>query len=325
MCIHITSKGGFYSASVKSFEWQVLNAYRGPLASWAVPVFVMMSGALFLSRDIPIKKLYGKYIFRMFTAFVFWSFVYEAIRYVRHDHTMQEAVANFILGYAHMWFLYMISGLYMIVPFMKKIADSETLTKYFLTLALIFACILPETMTILTVFVGKGHNLLSTILWDFHMRFVMGFSGYFLLGYVLDSANISAKLERVIYVAGIIGAVVTLAMSVYTAVLNGSPSQTFHANTTVDLFIMCEAAAVFVFFKKHFNKESKLAGKLAQCSFGAYLVHYGIVSFAASLGINALTFSPIISVPAIACGVFIISFTVSAILNRSSLLRKYIG
>ena len=39
----------------------------------------MISGALFLSRDISARKMYSKYILRIVLAFVFWSFIYAVI------------------------------------------------------------------------------------------------------------------------------------------------------------------------------------------------------------------------------------------------------
>ena len=54
-----------------------------------------------------------------------------------------------------MWFLFMITGLYMILQFTRVIAGSEFLTKYFLVLMLIFSVILPEPARIISVFSEK--------------------------------------------------------------------------------------------------------------------------------------------------------------------------
>lgn len=96
----------------------VFNVYHA-LGWIAVPVFCMISGALFLSRDIPIKKLYSKYIFRIFTAFMFWSSVY-ALRFYLKEGNSAKAFELFISGNYHLWFLFMIAGLYMIVPFIEE-------------------------------------------------------------------------------------------------------------------------------------------------------------------------------------------------------------
>lgn len=52
--IHVTSFN-WGKVSVSSFDWQVLNFYNG-IVRFAVPCFVMISGALFLERDVDYKK-----------------------------------------------------------------------------------------------------------------------------------------------------------------------------------------------------------------------------------------------------------------------------
>ena len=121
-----------WSAGVISEYGAVFGIYSA--VTWhAVPVFVMISGSLFLSREITIKELYRKYIFRIAAAFVFWSAVYAVRSYLK-EGSLFSAWDLFVAGNYHLWFLPMIIGLYMIVPFMKVIAESEVLTKYFLAL-----------------------------------------------------------------------------------------------------------------------------------------------------------------------------------------------
>ena len=57
--IHTTMEG-WYNISPRSYNWIVLNFYD-TLVRPAVPLFFMISGALFLSKDsIDIKKLWTK-------------------------------------------------------------------------------------------------------------------------------------------------------------------------------------------------------------------------------------------------------------------------
>ncbi len=75
--LHISSSRNWYTADVNGSEWQVLNFYDS-LSRWSVPVFLMISGSLFLNREIPLKKMYSKYILRLAVAFVFWAVIYAA-------------------------------------------------------------------------------------------------------------------------------------------------------------------------------------------------------------------------------------------------------
>ena len=182
------------------------------IVRWTVSVFVMISGALFLSRDIPIKKIYTKYILRIFMAFVFWSFFYACREYVRNG-SFKKAFELFLTGYYHMWFLYMIVKLYAIIPFVKKIAESETLTKYFLVMAFVIAFVLPETAEIIALFSEEYGEFAVKMAGMFRLNFVWGFTGYFLLGYVLNNAKISRNTKRLIYATGVAGFTATMLMT----------------------------------------------------------------------------------------------------------------
>ena len=320
MVLHVSAYN-WYDTDVHSFEWQILNFYDS-IVRWTVPVFVMISGSLFLSREIELKKIFSKYIFRIATAFIFWSAVYSLARYVKTGSVI-KALATLLGGHYHMWFLFMISGLYMLVPFMKKIAESKFLTKYFLILAFIFAIILPQTITVLSTFyeTEKYGGFASRIFNNFHMEFVMGFTGYFLLGYVLNKIKISFKVERVIYFAGIFGFITTIVMSSLASLIK-SEAVGFYANMSIN--VLLESVAVFIFFKKNFAMKSKLIIKLSKYSFGAYLVHDAIISSLRLFGIHSLSFNPVFSVPMISIIVFVISFSISGVLNQIPVLKKYI-
>ena len=151
MLLHIAEQN-WHSANVLSFEWNVLNFYDS-VVRWAVPVFVMISGALFLDRDYPVSRIYRKNILRIVTAFIFWSLAYALISAVLSNKPMelQAIIVETLKGHYHMWFLFMIVGLYMTVPFLKTIVQSAALTKYFLVLSLIFAFVIPQAIKLLSL------------------------------------------------------------------------------------------------------------------------------------------------------------------------------
>ena len=94
--LHVNSKY-WYSLDINSFDWQVVNFYHGALTRWAVSVYVMISGALFLGRDVPLRRLYGKNILRIVTAFIFWSLIYSIAKYFELGSS-KEALTHFISG-----------------------------------------------------------------------------------------------------------------------------------------------------------------------------------------------------------------------------------
>ena len=55
--IHVAASN-WSNVDVNGMQWQVFNIYDS-LVRWGVPIFVMISGALFLNRDVPIQNIYS--------------------------------------------------------------------------------------------------------------------------------------------------------------------------------------------------------------------------------------------------------------------------
>lgn len=72
--IHVTSVG-LRLCETATPTWNV-NWLLNSVSRWAVPVFFMVSGALFLepSREITLKKLYKKSIFHIVVCIIVWGF-----------------------------------------------------------------------------------------------------------------------------------------------------------------------------------------------------------------------------------------------------------
>ena len=104
-----------------TFNWW-LGCWLFYLAHFSIPVFVMISGALLLddSRRESAAQFYRRRLIRVGIPLVVWTCVYLVVRVVM-DH--EELSAGRALGllltgdsYYHLWFLYMIAGLYLITP-----------------------------------------------------------------------------------------------------------------------------------------------------------------------------------------------------------------
>ena len=324
--IHVSAQH-WRDTDIKSFEWNVFNFYDS-ISRWSVPVFVMISGALFLNGEHSVEKIYKKNILRIVTAFVFWSFLYALIGFITGD-SLRSTVAAFISGHYHMWFLFMIVGLYMITPFLRKIIENDFLMKYFLILSLIFSFIIPQFISVLSLFSQEAGDFLQGVINNIHFNFVVGFSGYFILGYFLNKTPIKKNSRLVIYILGIVGFISTVLLTVLAANYSQKPNGIFYGNLTVN--VLLESAAVFVFFKSIFgnlklnDKAKNLIVKLSKYSFGVYLVHVMVlVALNKVFHINTLSFNPIFSVPIITVLIFIVSYIISAIINNIPILKKYV-
>ena len=325
--LHI-SASRFSKLDYASFQWNVQNVYNG-ISRWGVGIFVMISGALFLKEDIPLKKLYRKYILRIALSFIFWSFLYSLLFNLIPGSSVKDFLKGIVKGHNHLWFLYMIAGMYMIVPFLRKIIVDEKLTRYFLMIGLIFAFIIPQAISIIRVFSEEYGTLAQTVVDNMHLHFVLGFSVYFVLGYYLSQETIPPKLERTILILGMFGLVTTVLGNAVMADHFKNPTEFFYANNTVN--VLLEVVGVFILFKKLFGNvhlsesmERKICA-LSKYSFGAYLIHPAVKRYLdKTIHMSAAAFNPIFSIPLTALVVFIISYALSAILNRIPVVKKYL-
>ena len=289
---------------------QEIFGFYGRLGGWAVPIFVMISGALFLSKDILIKKIYSKYVFRIFTVFLSWSVVY-ALAVYRETKQAENIIPNIITGHYHMWFLPMIAAMYMLVPILKKLTESEMLTKYFLVLSLIFAFALPQAANIISLFSDKYGEAVKKLVNNFYMSSTLKYTGYFVFGHFLSISALSAREKHIIYALGIFSFIISILVR----------------QMGIVLWPLFEASAIFILFKEHCPENQRLRELfvlLGKYSLGVYLVHEAVLQLLRKLGLDVLSFSPMFSVPVISIATFIISFAISTVLNHIPVLKKYI-
>ena len=116
-------------------EWQALTRWDS-LVRWPVPIFIMVTGALFLPRKTELKTMLRSYIPRMAVCYLVWSAVYACYS----GELTAKAIAT---GYYHLWYLPFLCGVYLVLPFLQKIAEDEKLTRWLLLLAVIFGLQIP--------------------------------------------------------------------------------------------------------------------------------------------------------------------------------------
>lgn len=319
--IHVSAQN-WSSTAPDSFEWQVFNFFDA-LSRWAVPSFIMISGALMLGRDIPVRQIYSKYVVRMAVAFIFWSTVYML--------ALGKEKITLITGHYHMWFVLMISGLYICLPLFERIVRDKKALRYYLIISFAAGITLPWLKQIANDFFGMtALARISNALYDnvkaMRLDFIIGCQFYFMLGYYLDTTELGKKQRCAIYILGLLGAMFTVIASSYISIKLGSAKENYYNVFSVNVFFV--AVAVFTAFKyMRFPHErlNRLFIKLGKDSFGTYLVHILILNTVGQrFGINTLSFSPVISVLSITAVVCVVSYAISAIANRIPVLNKYI-
>ena len=332
--LHVTAQNMNY-VELAGTGWNIYNICNG-VSRWGVPVFVMMSGALFIPREIPTKTLYKKYISRMAIAYVVWSAFYAIVDPIGipiftegYKISITEIMGNFISGAVHLWFLPMIIGLYMCIPLIKQLTKNDSLIKYFLLLSFVFCFIKTQTELVVTNLLSGSVQTIfenvNTLFKNFNINLVLGFTSYFILGFYLNKTEINKKKRILIYILGVIGLVSTILLNLAASKNAGKSLETFYSAYSINVILM--AIAVFVWFKynaKGNDKLNKIIVKLSKYSFGAFLVHIFILKVLHTFGIQSTNFHPVLSVPSITIFTAIASYLISLVLNKIPVIKKYI-
>lgn len=325
MVIHIGATG-YGSAGVGGYNWGICWSYT-LLSRFAVPVFVMISGAMFLdpSRDMPFSRLL-KQIKRILITFVFWSFCFALLESAKDASMLSLDYFRLVLekticGHYHMWFLYMIVGLYIATPFLRKISENKRLLQCFIVLSFL----LHNCCALLKVIPATA-GLVESVLHDMELPFFGGYAGCYCLGYYLFRYDIGKKRKRLLYGCAAAAMGTALLSSIAVGVLSKSAPLPMQEESMPYIFLY--AAALFVFVKEHagwFERNSVRKSSivyLASLSFGMYLVHPAVNFVLRKVGVYALTFNPLVCVPLVSLGVCVISLGIIYVIRKVPVMRK---
>ena len=333
--LHI-SAAGFIYCPVLSYDWHISNFYEC-FVRWGVPVFVMVSGMFFLNpqKEITLSKLYRKNIFRIVLAIIFWGILYRSLNVLKVAFvdkadvntilmTLLKEYSHLLFGpvWYHLWFLYMIIGLYMLVPLLRIFTQNakEEHYRYLFIIFILFGSILPllnETLSL----VDSRLNI------NFEIKELLGFSVYCILGYYLSKFEISRKTKLWIY---ILAAISILFQIIGTSIVSWKLNvahQLLYKNYTPNVAI--QATAVFLIIKDmtpkiHFSERAKsIIFTLSRYSFGIYLVHALFNQFFSKIGFTPTHFNPLLTIPLRAIITFLLSFLIIWVLDKIPIIRKY--
>ncbi len=317
--IHIAGSELFLH-SIGSSAWDFYNILDS-FSRFAVPVFIMLSGALFLNPEkrVDIKTLYSKNMLRIICAFAVWSLFYAIVKF---NGDMNAFVKNLLLGHHHMYFLYLIAGLYMAVPILRKICEDERIMGYFLLLALVFTFVLPAVSKL------PYMSVVASIEQKISFRIAVGYSAYFVGGYYLSCVDIPKKGRGAIYVLGILAFLLTAVMTRVFSLHAQKLYDGFYNGFSIN--VLLETVSLFVFAKYNMSKPPKsdrrahVISELSKITFGIYLVHMFVIDVVDSMGILDSVSSSVVYAGAKIALVFITSAIISYIINKIPVLNKYI-
>lgn len=285
------------------------------MTEWCLPVLVMISGAFLLNpqKEFRIKNFYQKNILRLFTALCFWSVIYGIYNVCTTPNTSWTffSVIGPIfykrLPWYHLWFMYMIIGLYVVVPFLR-ICVKFSSRKYFVYFLFLFFAV--NTIEFWNQFMPKL---------NFSIPAITSYLGYFVLGFILYNQQVSQRIRRLIYVLCFLSVVFIVLLHLY----NHQCPRTY-INATNNPFVIILSIGAFLSFKYSniSHRHLCIIQTLSKLSFGVYLVHDLFIQFL------HFDFLPDVAIVVISLkGIVVIccSLLVTYILNKIPFIGKYIS
>lgn len=318
-------------------SWRGANFWDG-LVRWAVPIFVMISGALMLNpqKKFSIKKLYSKNILRLVIAFIVWSLLYFLfdVLVLKNYRGVAWAIKRLVEGNYHLWFIYMIVGLYVATPVLRLITKNRLMTEYFLIVGIVISFILPgiemlcngRVMVTDGSLIARAASILGQSIYvitdSMKFEFAAGYVVYYVLGYWLASGETSKRMRVVYYILGVLGITLTIIYSEKVSLLSGTKWNIFGPRTP---WVIMPAIALFVFAKYHMEKvgQWKIVRVIASLSFGVYLVHVMMIDVAMKTIFKGVQLD-VVTIPLVTMAVFILSAIVVWLIVKVPILRRLV-
>jgi len=286
--------------------------------TWAVPCFVMITGALLLdpTRELTLKKLFSKYLLRVVGALVLFVLLYRlfdmatgvvpatGVSFLEAFKQLYTATS-----WSPLWYLYMLIGLYLLLPFYKKIAahSSEKELRYLLLIYLVFLSLLSLTE-------------LANVASGFYIHVSTIYPFYLFLGYAIHTGAI--RIPRPVSVLLILVGTVGIVLGTKYVLDSGNTAVTMLWKYN-SILVILQSAGLFSLFdsEKAGERELRFLKELDLCTFGVYLIHIILVKYAwAVLGLNP--FEKGYLFPVVVLAVTVISFLVTWVLRKIPGLKQ---
>lgn len=334
-------------------EYTHWAAIYGSLLRPSVPLFVMMTGLLLLPvKKQPLGKFYKKRIYRVLFPFLIWSVLYSMFPWVtgvlglpkeiigdffcytqgQESQSLIDSLKdvamipfNFSHKENHMWYIYLLIGLYLYMPFFSAwIENADRKTKRAFLLIWIISLFIPYLKEYVAncLFERSGY-VFGTDTWnEFGLFYYFaGFNGYLLLGHYVKKGNDWSLMKTFILciLMFAVGYYITYTGFSTTA---SNPNAT---ETEMELFftfcspnVLLMTLATFLLLQKVVITNStviKVLANMTQCGFGIYMVHYFVVGpFFLLIGPSSLPIP--LQVPLMVICIFLCSWAFTALIYK---------
>lgn len=333
----------------------VTGVFWGSLVRSCVPLFIMMSGILLFPVHTDLSTFYSKRIKRVVVPLVFWSIVLPLCFYAylnlksgsgnvlidMENHSLQAtfvkiytAVFNFNHDTTPLWYIYMLIGVYLIIPIFGVWLQQASKKDMKVFLGLWGISLFIPYVKILAPLAGYIGNWGNMGVWGVSnwnefgtFYYFSGFVGYIVLAYYLMKFPLNWSWKKTWVVA-----IPTFAVGYFITFLSFLTIQEYFPGEVATLELVwyfCNinvammTFALFIIFQKVKLKPSLWLKRVAGATFGIYLCHFIFVQMFidAFLPQDLPTTVKILSIAVLGFG---LSYLVTRLLESNKLTRRFV-
>jgi surface polysaccharide O-acyltransferase-like enzyme len=301
---------------VPVIDWWTAD-FLNAMVRFAVPVFVMVTGALLLNREYEIGDFLKKRLVRVVLPFLFWSLVYIWYSWYNEEITFGSDVwANIklvlhLLKYGssyHLWYVYMLIGLYFFIPVICKFVRNANEKELLYFLMVWFA-----VMTITQPYLSRYNPAVD-------MHYFAGYAGYLVLGHYLAFKDFKVRNLRGWMIALFVFSVLLIAIGTRLLIPYPKwPGTMFYE--PVNPAVLIRSGSIFIIVKLTVPKVPPVITRMrdfaGKYNYGIYLGHALVLYFLDDpFGISYKLCTPIIAIPLTALICFLITLLLVWIINK---------
>lgn len=303
-----------------SMSWWTGNIYNS-LFRIGSPIFVMITGTLFLSKDIQIKPFIHRRFIRVCIPFLFWSAIYIFIYILKNKNFTMPEISETIFSKLtngaqyQMWYIYLILGLYLFIPILSKWIRNCTEKEiiYFLVIWLVAS------------FFDIG-GLLRSYFPKIELSYFTGYIGYLVLGYYLSTKSFGKEknIKMISLLLYFIGIMITIFGTYFISIKENGYDEFFKRHFMLNSLL--SIIGVFLFVKSiNITNPVLLKGIsiVNKYSYGIFLSHPLALTILRTTNIHT-SFNPIWGIPTMVLLALIISIIITVTINKLP-LGKYVS
>ena len=291
ICIHAAAPIAHAAGQDYNSHWWWSGNFWNSLTRPAVPLFVMLSGYRLLSRDYPRPDFLKRRFTRVVIPAIFCMLIYSFYNYMAHGSpaTVVESLKGLVTGpvHYHLWFIYLIIGLYLAYPFLRGWIRGATKQEFWFFFIMCNFCTWGYKMMAMWLDMPMG----------IYFELFTNNAGYFVAGYYLGNFAIFGKDEPregfrfyvppyLPWLLIFLGTFSTMTASyiINTFFWKGQPDVYFYDYLTPN--VACGAVGWFLLAKRSFNGSSLLdiEREFSAASFGIYFAHVLVMDYFGQLG-----------------------------------------